>query len=152
MQETKLNPNEKISCASINEYQVYYLNRQGSQGGGVALGVSKDLKSTLIKEGNDETEALSVKVFLGEIPVRAISAYGPQENANMDKKTKFWEFLETEVNDAEMEGDGLIIQMDGNLHAGSKLIVNDPNKQNRNGLLFCEFLERNNCSEYFRFM
>ena len=107
------------------------------------MGVSKDLKSTLIKEGNDETEALSVKVFLEEIPVRAISAYGPQENANMDKKTKFWEFLETEVNDAEMEGDGLIIQMDGNLHAGSKLIVNDPNKQNRNGLLFCEFLERN---------
>ena len=67
------------------------------------------MKSTLIKEGNDETEALSVKVFLEEIPVRAISAYGPQENANMDKKTKFWDFLETEVNDAEMEGDGLII-------------------------------------------
>ena len=143
VQETKLKPHEKISCALINEFQVYYLNRQGMQGGGVALGVSKDLESTLIKEGNDETEVLSVKVLLEEIPVRAIAAYGPQENAPMEKKNKFWEFLETEVNDAEIEGDGLIIQMDGNLHAGSKLITNDPNKQNTNGRLFCEFLERN---------
>ena len=155
VQETKLKPHEKISCALINEFQVYYLNRQGMQGGGVALGVSKDLESTLIKEGNDETEVLSVKVLLEEIPVRAIAAYGPQENAPMEKKNKFWEFLETEVNDAEIEGDGLIIQMDGNLHAGSKLITNDPNKQNTNGRLFCEFFGKESSahiSKYFRFM
>ena len=42
-----------------------------------------------------------------------------------------------------MEGDGLVIQMDGNVHAGPALIKGDPNKQNGNGLLFCEFLERN---------
>ena len=51
--------------------------------------------------------------------------------------------LEEETNNAELEGDGLIIQMDGNLHAGSALIKDDPNKQNSNGLLFCEFLKRN---------
>ena len=39
-----------------------------------------------------------------------------------------------------MEGDGLIIQMDGNLHAGKELVKNDPNKQNRTGYLFSEFL------------
>ena len=33
--------------------------------------------------------------------------------------------------------------MDGNLHAGNNLIRNDPNEQNMNGFLFCEFLERN---------
>ena len=70
-------------------------------------------------------------------------AYGPQENALKEKKDKFWDFLDKEVNDAELEGDGLIIQMDGNLHAGSDLIKNDPNKQNKNGKLFVEFLERN---------
>ena len=143
MQETKLKPNEKISCASIDEFQVFYLNRQLSQGGGIALGVSKDVDSTLIKEGDDETEAISVKVFLKEIEVRAICAYGPQETASKDKKDKFWEFLEEEVNSAELEGDGLVIQMDGNLHAGENFIKNDPNKQNGNGRLFCEFLERN---------
>ena len=143
LQETKLKPNEKIACASLSDFQVYYLSRQESQGGGIALGVSKDLKSTLIKEGSDETEALSVKKCLEESEVRVITAYGPQENAPKEKKTKFWEYLEEEVNCAELEGDGLIIQMDGNLHAGTKLIRNDPNEQNTNGFLFCEFLERN---------
>ena len=143
MQETKLKPNEKISCASLTDFQVFYLNRQNSQGGGIALGVSKDFESTLVKEGNDETEAISVKISLEEIEVRAICAYGPQETATKEKKDKFWEFLEEETNQAELEGDGLVIQMDGNVHAGPALIKGDPNNQNGNGLLFCEFLERN---------
>ena len=143
LQETKLKPNETIECASLNEYQVYHLSRQESQGGGIALGVDRNLKSTLIKEGTDETEALSVKVFLDKMEVRAITAYGPQENALKEKKLECWEFLEEEVNCADLEGDGLILQMDGNLHAGSNLNRNDPNKQNNNGFLFCEFLARN---------
>ena len=47
------------------------------------------------------------------------------------------------MNNAEFEGNGLIIQFDGNLHAGSELIKGDPNKQNQNGKLFCELLNRN---------
>ena len=143
IQETKLKSNETISCVSVNDFQVYYLNRQKSQGGGVALGVNKDYESTLINEGDDETEAISVKVFLKEFPVRVVTAYGPQENALKDKKDKFWEFMEKEVNDAKLEDDGLLIPMDGNLHAGLNLIKEDPNKQNQNGKLFVEFLERN---------
>ena len=143
VQETKLKPNEQISCASLRQYQVYYLNRQKSQGGGVALGVYNEIESTLINEGDDDTEVLSVKVFLEKTPVRAISAYAPQENALLEKKEKFWDFLDKEVNNAEIEGDGLIIQMDSNLHAGPELVKDDPNDQNRNGRLFCEFLARN---------
>ena len=33
--------------------------------------------------------------------------------------------------------------MDGNLHGGPQLIKNDPNRQNKNGQLFMQFLERN---------
>ena len=33
--------------------------------------------------------------------------------------------------------------MDGNLHAGEKLIKNDPNPQNQSGKLFMQFLQRN---------
>ena len=33
--------------------------------------------------------------------------------------------------------------MDGNLHAGPGLVKKDPNKQNQNGKIFMEFLERN---------
>ena len=38
---------EQIACASLSDYQVYYLSRQRSQGGGVALGVNKTLESTM---------------------------------------------------------------------------------------------------------
>ena len=77
------------------------------------------------------------------MPLRIITAYGPQENEKKAKKDDFWEFLENEVNSAEFVEDGLIIQMDGNLHAGPNLIKNDPNRQNQNGKLFMEFLDRN---------
>ena len=141
IQETKLKPNELISCEATQNYQVYYRNRQVSQGGGIAMGIDKDIKSTLIREGAEDIEAISVKIFLKDIEIRAITAYGPQENAVKNQKELFWEFIEKEVNDAEFEGNGLFIQMDGNLHAGSQLIDGDPNKQNQNGRLFCELLE-----------
>ena len=66
-----------------------------------------------------------------------------QENAVKDKKEKFWDFIEEEVCQAERENQGIIIQMDGNLHAGGELIKNDPNIQNQNGKLFMQFLRRN---------
>ena len=143
LQETKLKPNETILCESINDFNVYYMNRQNSHGGGVALGVKKEFKSTLVNEGDDESEAISVRVFIKELSTRVVAAYGPQENATKEKKDQFWEFLEKEANEAELEGDGFILQMDGNLHAGSGIIKGDPNVQNRNGKLFSEFLDRN---------
>ena len=44
---------------------------------------------------------------------------------------------------AEIEDQGILIQIDGNLHAGSTLIKNDPNPQNQNGKIFMDFLQRN---------
>ena len=43
----------------------------------------------------------------------------------------------------ELEGHGLMLQMDGNLHSGPDLMKNDPNPQNKNGKMFIDFLERN---------
>ena len=39
IQETKLNSNEHMKCEALNDFQVFYLNRQESKGGGVALGI-----------------------------------------------------------------------------------------------------------------
>ena len=143
VQETKLKPHEVIKCEALGDYQVFSLSRQKSQGGGLAVGVNKMLESTLIKEGDDDTEVISVLVVVGNIPIRVIGAYGVQENASKDKKEKFWNFIEEEVRQAENNGEGIIIQMDGNLHAGEKLVKNDPNPQNMNGKLFMQFLQRN---------
>ena len=136
VQETKLKQNEKINCDAVSNFQIYYLYRQESGGGGLAIGVDKDIESTLVREGNYDIEALVVQVVLGATPVKIIVAYGPQENSLKEKKDKFWEFLEEEANKAELEEHGLVIQMDGNLHGGPELIKNDPNQQNQNGKLF----------------
>ena len=143
LQETKLKPHEQIKCEALSEYQVFYLSRQDSQGGGLALGVSKMFESTFINEGNDDTEVMSILVVIGDIPIRVIVGYGVQENASKEKKEKFWEYMEKEIVEAEKEEQGVIIQMDGNLHAGAELIKNDPNPQNRNGKLFLQFLQQN---------
>ena len=118
IQESKLKPNETLQGEETDKFQIFYLNRKDSLGGGIAVGIDKDIESTLVREGDDDIEAMVVQVVLGAIPVQIVVAYGPQENALKEKKEKFWEFLEDEANKAEMEDHGLIIQMDGNLHAG----------------------------------
>ena len=144
LEETKLKPHEDIKGGLLSDFQVFYLSRQKSQGGGIALGVNKCLESTLLNEGDDETEVISVLVVVGDIPIRVIVGYGVQENASKEKKNKFWDFIEQEVNQAELEEQGIIIQMDGNLHAGDSLVKDDPNPQNMNGKMFLQFLQRNN--------
>ena len=124
-------------------YQIYYLSRKDSEGGGLAIGVHNDIESTLVREGDDEKEAIVVQIEIGNKEVRIIVAYGPQENAKKEKKEAFWKFLEEESIKAELLGHGLIIQMDANVHGGPKLIENDPNFQNYNGKLFEQFLGRN---------
>ena len=143
VQETKLKPNERIKCDATDNFQMFYLYRHESQGGGLVIGVDKEIESTLVREGNDLVEAIVVQVVIGKLTIKIIVGYGPQENAPKEKKDKFWEFLEDEIIKADLENHGLIIQMDGNLHAGPEVIKNDPNRQNNNGKLFTEFLERN---------
>ena len=98
MQETKLKPNETLKCDSLKDFQVYYLSRQKSQGGGLAIGVVKDFESTLIREGDDETEAMSVEVVVGPLPIRIINAYGAQETAPKEKKEKLWSLLKRKLS------------------------------------------------------
>ena len=142
LQETKLRNGEQIKCGAVDDFQVFQLNRQKSQGGGLALGVLKSIESALIRDGDDDIEVLSVYALLGDIPTRVIVGYGPQESDTVEKKRNFWNFLENEINEAELENQGLMLQMDGNLHSGD-LVKGDPNVQNRNGKLFIDFLERN---------
>ena len=144
LQETKLKINEVIKCEGSKDFQIFHLNRQNKNGGGIAVGIENNIESTLVREGDDSTEVLSIQIVLGKLPVRIVCGYGPQETDDIKKKTLFWNFIEKEINEAEAAEHGIIFQMDGNLHAGSGLIKNDPNPINRNGQLFLEFLNRNN--------
>ena len=143
LQETKLKQNEKLKCEMASKYQIYYLSRKDLQGGGLAIGIDKDIESTLVREGNDVVETLVVQIVIEKLPIRIVVAYGPQENDTKERKEEFWRFLEEEATKAELLGYGFMVQMDANVHGGPKLIKDDPNEQNMNGKCFKNFLERN---------
>jgi hypothetical protein len=127
-----------------DDFIIYELVRKSENGGGgLALGCLKDLNPCWVSEGNDQVEALSVDIFLKNIKIKCCVAYGPQEGDNVEKKEAFWEHLDKEVEEASKAGAGFVLQFDGNLWAGDKVIPGDPRPQNKNGKLFVEFLERN---------
>ena len=74
--------------------------------------------------------------------IRCCVGYGCQENALVEKKEMFWNFIEEEVETAWNSGSGFVLQFDGNLWAGDGIIPGDPRKQNNNGKLFQQFLSR----------
>ena len=116
---------------------------KGAKGGGIAIGVINQLEPSLISEGNDDIEAINVEIWLEGFPTRLICGYGPQEGDPIDRKEKYWEYLNMETQNATKDGAGIILQMDGNLWAGKNIIPNDPNKQNQNGKMFEKILFQN---------
>jgi hypothetical protein len=139
LQETKLRNPGKFK--SENTYQVFELLRKNTGGGGLAIGIHKDLNPVLVFEGNDEIEILVVEISINGSRIRIINGYGPQEKQKVELKQKFWDQLDSEINSAENLGCGLILKMDGNLRAGPSIIPGDPNPQNKNGKLFANFLD-----------
>ena len=142
LQETKMKRINQIQTESSKHFTIYELNRQNSKGGGICIGVHKDLRSVWIAEGDDEVECLVVEVWINDFPLRVVCAYGPQLNDSLQRKHTFWDFLERQHIDAEKAGAGFIIQMDSNAHLGRDWLENEVNEQNVNGKLFANFLER----------
>ena len=63
-----------------------YINRNHRES--LAIGITKDIESTLVREDNDNVEVIVVQTVIENIPIRIITAYGPQENALKLKKKK----------------------------------------------------------------
>ena len=141
-QETKFKEEGQIKLG--DEYIVYEKVRKNERGGGgLAIGCLKELSPCWVSEGADNVEAISINIFLKNMKIRCCTAYGPQENDNVDKKDAFWEHLDREVFEAENTGSGFLLQFDGNLWAGEGIVPGDPRAQNRNGKLLKQFLDRN---------
>ena len=129
LEETKYQDSGRIKIG--DNFHIYELIRKDKKGGGLALGCLKNLNPTWVREGDDMVEALSVEIFLKNMKIRCCVAYGPQENSSTEKKEAFWNYLDTEVYEAEKNGAGLIFHFDGNLWAGCNIIPGDPRKQNK---------------------
>ena len=145
VQEVKQKKIGNIKTEYLTNFQLFELVRgeQRVAGGGLMIGVDKDLQALQVRQGDDEVECLSVVVSVPGTDIRAVCGYGPQGRDSVRRKTGFWEYLEQEVETANTNNQILIIQIDSNCHAGSALICNDPNPQNDNGRYLQSFMERN---------
>ena len=143
LQETHMRKPGNIKFSGSNLYQIYELTRSDKGGGGLAVGVSKELQSVWVRQGEGEVEALTVMVTVSGLSVRVTNAYGPQEYDSTEKKNQFWQYLQDEVNFSGSHGVGCIITMDANSWLGSDILKNDVHQQNRNGKLFETFLNNN---------
>ena len=145
VQETKVPTLGQLKTIS-NQFQIYEQIRENNPGlgGGICIGVSKNLHSTLLREGGVDVECISVLVEVGQHEIVVVCGYGPQENAGLAKKESFWHYLEREVEEASREDKMLVIQMDSNSWLGKNTIPGDPNLiPNSNGKMFASFLQRN---------
>ena len=133
----------RIKSKNTQTYTTFELVRKQSGGGGLGTMVSPDLSPVWISEGDDEVEILVVQVHIENMSVRIINAYGPQVIDHVERKAAFWARLHEEFSDAANQGISCLLQMDGNLHAGSDLIPGDPNEINSNGKLLKQFLVNN---------
>ena len=75
--------------------------------------------------------------------MNVISAYGPLENALIQKKNTFWAYLSHQAQQARAAGKGLIVQGDLNSWLGPQELPGDKRPQHVNGKLFKRFLEEN---------
>ena len=118
IQETKIRKANQIKTESSKDYTIYELVRKNSNGGGLCIGVKKDLKPVWVNQGDDEVEALAVDVCVDDFPIRIVTANGPQESDAVERKLKFWDFIERQADEAFENGSGFILQMDRNLYVG----------------------------------
>ena len=77
-QETKCRTKGKIKTENYSNYHIYELIRNQKAGGGIAIGVVKELDPVWINEGNEEAEFLTVEINLSGFKVRCICGYGPK--------------------------------------------------------------------------
>ena len=130
----------------LNGYYTYEHIRSNRDGGGVALSASKEVNPTFYCDGGEDVEAITVTIHLKGMEISVTSAYGPLENALLEKKNAFWAYLSEQAQQARAGGKGFIVQGDLNSWLGPQYLPGDKRPQNGNGKLFMTFLEENKLS------
>ena len=144
LQETKCGKPNQIS---IEGYELYESPRKGKGGGGILIGMRKDLENTpvIVSKHDDGIEIMVMEVAFGSMVIRFLTAYGPQEGDSEDIINKFYTTLEEEILNCEEDNCGLIAELDCNAKLGGNIIKGDPNEMSENGRIFWDVLERRNC-------
>ena len=72
IQETKVKKVNQIKTDFSKNYTIYELLSKNSNGGGVCIGVQKDLKPVWVGQGDDEVEALAVEIWVDDFPLELL--------------------------------------------------------------------------------
>ena len=141
LQETKF---QVSGMHKIDGYFVYeHLRYEKTAGGGILMAIMQELNPSLVSDGGDDAEALTVDINVKKMQIACSTAYGPQEKYPQIKQERCWQYLDKEAKRADEEGKGYILQGDLNAWLGKKYIHSDPRHQNKNVKFFAEFLESN---------
>ena len=86
IQETKFRKANQIKTNSTKHFTTYELLRKNSSGGGLCIGVHKDLKPFWVAQGDDEVEVLVVEIWVNEFSMNSHMDHKPvtvkKENRN----------------------------------------------------------------------
>ena len=141
LQETHFKRKGKL-IGKLCEFELFESIRRKTKGG-TLIGVHKSLEPILIEEYSEDFELLVVEVKMGNISVRIMSGYGPQENWKVDEKMPFFRAMEEEIIKAKMNGKAIFIQIDANSKLGPQYIEGDPHQQTENGKILSGIIDRN---------
>ena len=76
VQETKYKEEGKLK---FDDFTVLELTRESKDCGGLALGAIKQLNPVLVRKGSDEVEAILIDIFVRNMSIKCVAAYGWQE-------------------------------------------------------------------------
>ena len=88
LQETHVTNVGQIKTTNSEKYIWFELIRQEARlgGGGLAIGCLSDLKPIKTREGDDETECLTIEITVGECKLMVVNGYGPQLSDKIEEK------------------------------------------------------------------
>ena len=143
LQETKV---KKAGQFRVEGYQIFEYVRQNKGGGGIAIGIDNECKNEplLVTQGEDGVEILVVEINVGEMQVRLITGYAPQETDNKEIIATFYSKLEQEIESSQSSNCGTIVELDCNAKLGNSVIDGDPHKMSDNGEMLMGIIQRQN--------
>ena len=145
VQETKVTRKNQFN---VPGYEFFEKPRIGKGGGGVMIGVRKDIDGVpvVVSNHDEDVEILVIEIVLKAMTIRFLTGYGLQEGAPEDEINKFYAAFEEEVIRCEQDGCGLIAELDFNAKLGMEIIKGDPNPMSVNGRLMWEIVQRQECT------
>ena len=137
IQETKLLSRGTIKLPG---YQIYEKPRSEKLGGGLLTAIDENLDSVVTSEEND-VEILTVQISIGNLQIRVVNAYGPQEDDELHNIQNFWLNIEQEISSAIDRNCMIIVQLDANAKVGNNITKQSTS---RNGMILLDLLKRQN--------